>query len=326
MSILVTGAAGFIGYHVCKTLLGSGRSVVGVDNLNDYYDPTLKQARIDDLVPVPGFTFHRLDVAEANSLRTATVGVDVETVIHLASQVGVRSSIDSPRDHVRDNLCGQLEVLEYCRAAQVRHLVHASTSAVYGASRELPYQVTDRAADPLSLYAATKRGGELLARSWSALHDLAVTTLRFFTVYGPWGRPDMATWIFTDAIINGRPIRVHGGGEMRRGFTYIDDAVTGVVAACDHPPPRDESGFRHATYNLGNPNTESVNRFIAVLEQAIGKTAQRVEVDAMPGEMWETMADIELSRSTFGFDPRISIEEGLPRFVEWYSKFRSAGR
>lgn len=318
MAVLVTGAAGFVGYHVSRALVESGTPVVGIDNLNSYYDPALKRARLAELSKLPGFRFAHADIAAPGSLAAAAGADPFETVIHLAAQVGVRSALHDPAAHVRDNLVGQFEVLEFCRARRAGHLVHASTSAVYGANPALPFAADQRVDDPVSFYGATKRGGELIARAWSNLHALPITSLRFFTVYGPWGRPDMATWKFTDAIARGTPIRVHGHGAMRRSFTEISDIVPGVVAASRRIPPADARGFRHAIYNLGNPGTVTLAHFIAVLEDAVGVKAVRQPVDAEPGEMMATHADIATARRDLGYDPRTPVELGLPRFVDWY--------
>ncbi len=320
MSILVTGVAGFIGFHVAKRLAEWGEAVLGVDNLNDFYDPMLKEARLRQLTQLAGFTFRRVDIAEPNGLDEAARGMEIDTVIHLAAQPGIRNA--DPRAHVRDNLLGQIEVLEFCRLRSVGHFLHASTSAVYGANRKLPYSEGDRVDDPLSVYAATKRGGELLSRTYSALHQLPVTSLRFFTIYGPWGRPDMAAWLFTDAILAGRPVRLHGRGKMRRSFTYIDDLVDGIVRARSRVPGSGGSGARHAVYNLGDPGSVDLERFVSILEAAIGRPATREHVDGAPGEVELTAADIRLAEKDLGFRPRVSVEEGLRHFVDWFRQYR----
>ena len=246
--------------------------------------------------------------------------MEIETVIHLAAQPGIRNA--HPRAHVRDNLLGQIEILEFCRLRSVGHFLHASSSAVYGANRKLPYAEGDRVDDPLSVYAATKRGGELLSRTYSALHQIPVTSLRFFTIYGPWGRPDMAAWLFTDAILAGRPVRLHGHGKMRRSFTYIDDLVDGVLRASDRVPGSDRSGARHAVYNLGDPGSVDLERFVSVLETAIGRRATREHVEGALGEVELTAADIRLAEKDLGFRPRVPIEEGLRHFVDWFRQYR----
>ena len=317
MDILVTGAAGFIGYHACAALLERGDSVFGVDDLNGYYDPELKKARIRELRRFDRFLFSRIDVSNPGDLVRAT-GPRPQVVVHLAGQVGVRSALINPGAHVRDNLVGQYEVLEYCRQLGTDRLVHASTSAVYGANPELPSSSGDRVDDPVSFYAATKRGGELLARSWSSLHGLCVISLRFFTVYGPWGRPDMATWMFTDAISKGRSIRLHGRGRMRRSFTYIDDAVQGILGAVDCPRPTDTSAVKHRIYNIGNPESVELRRFVSVIESAVGRRATVDLVEAEPGEVEVTEADIGTASRDLGFAPRTPIEQGVPLFVQWF--------
>ncbi len=317
MNITVTGCAGFIGFHACLALLRRGDTVFGIDNLNDYYDPALKAARLTELRKFSQFAFTNVDVSDPGALLRTEAPVP-RAVVHLAAQVGVRSALLNPGAHVRDNLVGQYEILEYCRQRGVEHLVHASTSAVYGANRKLPLSTSDRVDDPISFYAATKRGGELLARSWASLHDMRVTSLRFFTVYGPWGRPDMATWTFTDAIFRGCPIRLHGRGRMRRSFTYIDDAVNGILGAVDRAPVGAAGEFPHWIYNIGNPESVKLTRFVSVIEDAVGRHAEIELVPEEPGEMSVTEADIGTARRDLGFEPSTSIEEGIPRFVCWF--------
>ncbi len=317
MNITVTGAAGFIGFHTCTALLNRGETVFGVDNLNHYYDPALKKERLAELQHSGRFTFAQVDVSNSGDLLRSG-GPEPDAVVHLAGQVGVRSALLNPGAHVRDNLAGQYEVLEYCRNFGVPHLVHASTSAVYGANRKLPLAAGDRVDDPISFYAATKRGGELLARSWASLHGLRVTSLRFFTVYGPWGRPDMATWTFTESIAKGRTIRLHGRGRMRRSFTYADDAVQGILGAVDRMPLAQADPVPHRIYNIGNPESVELRRFVSVIESAVGKRAKVELVEAEPGEMEATEADIGPAVRDLGFAPRIAVEEGVPRFVDWF--------
>ena len=320
MTVLVTGAAGFIGCHVSRALALRGETVLGVDNLNDRYSPALKQARLRELQQLPGFTFSRADIAEPDGLDRSADRAEIETVIHLAAQAGVRDA--DPRALVRDNLLGQIELLEFCRRRSVSHLVHASTSAVYGGNTKLPHGETDRVDDPLSVYAATKRGGELLSRTYCVLHGVPATSLRFFTTYGPWGRPDMAAWLFTEAILAGRPIRMHAFGRMRRSFTYIDDLVAGILAAHDKVPAADSSGLRHATYNLGDPASIDLERFVSILEALIGRRATREPAAGAPGEMSVTEADIRAARTELGFRIGTSIEEGLQSFVDWFLRYR----
>ena len=323
MAVLVTGAAGFIGYHVCEALLGRDEQVVGVDDLNDYYDPSLKRARLDGLAGRNGFSFHKLDIADREALFAICDGESgLDRIVHLAAQAGVRHSFENPYVYIDANVMGQLVVLEACRRRpEFKHLVYASSSSVYGGNEKLPFAVEDRVDRPVSLYAATKRAGELIAQSYADLYAIPTTGLRFFTVYGPWGRPDMAAYIFTPAIFEGAPIHVFNRGDMRRDFTYIDDIVPGVLAALDRPPEGGEPGPRHRVYNLGNPRSEELMRFIAVLERACGREAVKVLEDMQPEDVKETYADIEASRRDLGFEPSTTIDEGLPRFVEWYREY-----
>ena len=323
MTVLVTGAAGFIGYHVCEALLGRDDRVVGLDNFNDYYDPALKQARLSRLERHEGFTFLQRDVADREAVRALVERQrDVDQVVHLAAQAGVRYSLENPFAYLDSNIVGQLVILEACRRLPgLKHLVYASSSSVYGANSKLPFSIEDRVDAPVSLYGATKQADELMARTYAHLHRIPITGLRFFTVYGPWGRPDMSAYIFTKAILEGRPIRVFNQGAMRRDFTYIEDIVTGVLAALDRPPAEDGKMPPHRLYNLGNHRCEELMRFIALLEQACGKEAEKIFEDMQPGDVRETYADIEASRRDLGFEPRTTIEEGLPRFVAWFRDY-----
>ena len=320
MAVLVTGAAGFIGMHVSAALLDRGEQVVGVDNLNDYYDVALKEAR---LAGRDGFTAHRVDVADGD----AVAGVfhrhaGIDRVVHLAAQAGVRYSLVNPAAYVRTNLTGHAVILEACRHREsLRHLVYASSSSVYGANNKLPFSVSDRVDKPVSLYAATKRADELMTHSYCHLYALPATGLRLFTVYGPWGRPDMAAYIFTRKIFAGEPIPVFNHGDMKRDFTFVEDIVRGILAVLDRPPDGGDGGAPHRIYNLGNHRSEPLLRFIEVLERAIGRSA-KVDLQPMqPGDVKETYADIAASRADFGFDPTTSIDEGIPRFVAWYRDF-----
>lgn len=321
MTVIVTGAAGFIGYHVARALLERGERVVGIDDINDYYDPTLKQARLERLKNSKDFSFHRLDIADrAAMLALFEAEGEAERVVHLAAQAGVRHSLIDPYAYVSANVMGQIVVMEACRRlSRLGHLVYASSSSVYGGNRDLPFAIEDRVEDPLSLYAATKRAAELSAHSYSRLYGLPMTGLRFFTVYGPWGRPDMAAYIFAKAILEGTPIEIFNQGRMKRDFTYIDDIVAGVLAALDRPPTG--SGLLHRLYNLGNHHSEDLMRFIGLIEQACGREAIKVFADMQPGDVQETFADIESARADLGFEPRITIDQGLPRFVEWYRDY-----
>lgn len=325
MAILVTGAAGFIGMHVARTLLKRGEAVIGIDNLNPYYDPALKEARLAELRAVGGeFRFHQLDFADAEALRSALDGVEIDRIVHLGAQAGVRYSLEAPATYISANLVGHANILELARQRQVRHLVYASSSSVYGGGTTLPMSVDQRADRPLSLYAATKRADELLSESYAHLFAVPMTGLRFFTVYGPWGRPDMAVWLFTDAILAGRPIRLFNHGKMKRDFTFVDDVVDGLVRTLDRPPLADGaekpggSHAPHAIYNIGNSRSEELGRLIAVIEQATGRTAIREFAEMQPGDMTDTFADVSaISRDT-GFAARTSLDEGVPQFVDWF--------
>jgi len=320
MSILVTGAAGFIGFHVAQALLDRGEAVIGVDNLNDYYDPALKAARLARLEGRAGFRFQRLDIAEPGAvagLFEREAGLD--RVVHLAAQAGVRYSLVNPGAYIRANVEGQLAMLEACRhKAGIKHFVYASSSSVYGANEKLPFAVGDPVARPMALYGATKIAGEVMAYSYSHLYGLPATGLRFFTVYGPWGRPDMSAYIFTKAILAGRPITVFNNGDMRRDFTYIDDIVAGVLAVLDRPPAASPGEPPHRLYNLGNHKSEPLMRLVALLEAACGRKAEIEFAPMQPGDVKDTFADIEASTRDFGFTPRTSIDDGIPRFVEWF--------
>jgi UDP-glucuronate 4-epimerase len=320
MSILLTGAAGFIGFHVAKALLDRGERVVGIDNVNDYYDVRLKEARLDRLRIYPGFDFIKLDVADRDGILALVEGQrDLRSIIHLAAQAGVRYSLENPYAYVDANVMGTLVMFEAARRIDgLTGITYASSSSVYGANRRQPFGVDDRVDEPVSLYAATKRSCELLAHAYSHLYGLPATGLRFFTVYGPWGRPDMAAYLFTSAILAGQPIKVFNNGKMARDFTYIDDIVAGTIAAHDRPPA---DGLRHRIYNLGNHRPEKLLDFIAVIERALGRTAQKQLLPLQPGDVPESFADITASRRNLGFDPKTTIEVGLARFVEWYKEY-----
>lgn len=319
MAVLVTGAAGFIGMHVAAALLKRGDEVIGVDNINDYYSVALKEARLGLLKGQRGFVFERLDLAEPEALlRLTRAHSGIDRVVHLAAQPGVRYSIDHPRSYVRANLDAQIEVLEACRhLPRLKHLVFASTSSVYGGNTKLPFAIEDVVDQPQSLYAATKKADELMSYCYAHLFKLPTTGLRFFTVYGPWGRPDMAPWLFTEAIIASKPIRLFNHGKMRRDFTYIDDIVAGVLACLDKPPPAEDSP-PYRLYNIGNSRSEELERFVVLLEEAIGRKAAIERVAMPPGDIEATFADITATTRDFGFVPRTTLAEGLPRFVAWY--------
>lgn len=316
MPILVTGAAGFIGSHVCHRLLDRGEEVIGVDNLNDYYDPALKQARLAQLLERKGFSFRRLDIADEGAL-AALSGLGIRRIVHLAAQAGVRYSLDNPRTYIRSNVVGHLEVLEFCRALPgFEHLVYASSSSVYGGNRKAPFAEADKVDTPVSLYAATKKADELMSHTYAHLFAIPQTGLRFFTVYGPWGRPDMAYWLFTKAILEGRPIRVFNQGEMWRDFTYVDDVVEAVVKVLDTPPSGAVPPSR--LFNIGNNSPVRLGDFIDMLERLIGIEAKRQYEPMQPGDVECTYADVtELDRA-IGFKPNTSIEDGLRKFVDWY--------
>lgn len=329
--ILLTGAAGFIGFHTANALLDRGEEVIGIDNLNDYYDPALKQARLEQLQAREGFTFRPIDIADARaleSLMAAYKGID--RIIHLAAQAGVRYSLKAPYDYSASNLTGQLVMLEAARHCEgLKHFVYASSSSVYGGNSKQPFSVKDPVNEPLSLYAATKRAGELMAQSYSHLYGFPATGLRFFTVYGPWGRPDMAYFSFTRDIFAGKPITVFNNGDMKRDFTWIDDAVAGILGALDHPPQKGGDytigAAAHRLFNIGNHRAEKLTDFISEIEKATGKSAEKVMAPMAPGDVAETYADIAPAQAVFGYDPKTPISEGIPRFVEWYKGFYEGG-
>ncbi len=323
MKAIVTGAAGFIGFHVCQALLRRGDEVLGVDDLNPYYDPALKQARLDHLAAHQAFRFHRLDISDVDAVdRLFSAERDTTHVVHLAAQAGVRYSLTNPYAYIHANVMGQLVMLEASRSlADLKNFVYASSSSVYGGNTKLPFSVADRVDHPVSLYAATKRAGELIAECQTGLYDLPMIGLRFFTVYGPWGRPDMAYYMFTRAILDGQPIKLFNRGQMKRDFTYIDDVVAGVLAAVDKPPSRNGGSRSQKIYNLGNHRAEDLTHFIEVLERACGREAIKEFDEMQPGDVEATHADIEESRRDLGFEPQITIDEGLPRFVAWYRDY-----
>ncbi|WP_299397608.1 SDR family NAD(P)-dependent oxidoreductase [Pelagibius sp.] len=323
MSIIVTGAAGFIGFHVASRLIERGQAVIGVDNLNDYYDPALKQARLDRLSGHNGFTFRQLDISDKDAvLGLAKEFPEVTEMVHLAAQAGVRYSLENPFAYVQTNLMGHLCMMELARRlTKLRHFVYASSSSVYGGNKELPFSVDQRVDQPISLYAATKRADELMTHCYTHLYELPSTGLRFFTVYGPWGRPDMSAYIFTRAIFEGQPIRIFNHGNMRRDFTYIDDIVAGVLAVVDRPPQALNGEPPNAVYNLGNHRSEPLLRFVELIEEACGRKAIREFAEMQPGDVKETYADIEPARRDLGFEPRVTIDQGIPRFVQWYRDY-----
>src|SRR5215211_4267986 len=318
--ILVTGAAGFIGFHVARRLLAEGRAVVGLDNLNDYYDPALKAARLDILRAEQGFGFEQIDLADRASMERLFAKHRFARVVHLAAQAGVRYSIDHPHAYVDANLQGFVNVLEGCRHHGCGHLVYAASSSVYGANTKLPFSVDDKTDRPISLYAATKKANELIAHSYSHLYRLPVTGLRFFTIYGPWGRPDMAIFKFTKAILEGKPIKLFNHGRMRRDFTYVDDVNRVISRLIDDIPGEacSSAGAPARLYNVGNNRPEELADVVAVLEKALGRVAIRDMLPMQPGDVMETFADVsDLMRDT-GFRPQTPIEEGVRDFVAWY--------
>jgi UDP-glucuronate 4-epimerase len=329
MAVLVTGAAGFIGAATARALLQRGEAVVGIDNLNDYYDPALKQARLDGLRQQFGdqFRFGRTDFADAEALHRVCDTIEIDSIVHFGAQAGVRYSLENPGAYVQSNLVGHFNLLELARKRRPRHMLYASSSSVYGGNKSLPFRVEDRVDHPMSLYAATKKADELLSESYANLYRLPLTGLRFFTVYGPWGRPDMAMWIFTRALYAGEPIPLFNGGEMRRDFTYIDDIVSGVVACLDRPPADDglpkagASTSPHALYNIGNSRSEDLMRVVELLEQETGRKALLDPQPMQPGDIKETFADISAIERDQGFRPTTSIEQGVPRFVAWYRDY-----
>ena len=322
MTVLVTGTAGFIGFHVTTALLARGEHVIGVDNLNDYYDVTLKKARLDQLQGHPGFTFERLDIADRDAVgQLAEKQPDITKVVHLAAQAGVRYSLSNPYAYTRANVEGQLVMIEAARRWQrLEHFVFASSSSVYGGNTKLPFSVEDRVDRPVSLYAATKKAAELMSYTYSHLYGIPQSGLRFFTVYGPWGRPDMAAFIFTSKILKGEPIPVFNSGDMRRDFTYIDDIVAGVLGCLDNPPATGGAA-PYRLYNLGNSRSEKLLDYIAVIEEALGRKATFERLPMQTGDVKETFADISAAQKDFGFSPKTTIREGLPRFIEWYRGF-----
>jgi len=330
--ILVTGAAGFIGFHVARRLLEEGRTVVGVDNLSPYYDPRLKQARLADLARFSAFCFEQLDLADREVAAASFTTHRFPHVVHLAAQPGVRHSLTDPHAYVDANVVAFLNVLEGCRRSGCRHIVYASSSSVYGANTKVPFRTSDNVDHPLSLYGATKKANEAMAHAYAHLYGLPATGLRFFTVYGPWGRPDMAPWLFTEAISEGRPIRLFNSGQMRRDFTYIDDVVEAVVRLIARPPAGNPAWSGAAPdpatsrapwrlYNLGNSRPVDLTEFVRVLETVIGRPAIRELVPMQPGDVVETCADVDDLQAAVDFKPDTPIEEGLRRFVAWYRSY-----
>jgi UDP-glucuronate 4-epimerase len=327
--IVITGVAGFIGFHVARILLQRGEVIIGIDNINNYYDPQLKQDRIQALQELGGnFRFNQISFADHQSLNAAMMDADFDKIVHLGAQPGVRYSIENPRAYVESNLVGHLNMLELARHRSVSHFVYASSSSVYGQNAKIPFSVDDRVDHPVSLYAATKKSDELISESYAHLYRIPMTGLRFFTVYGPWGRPDMAPWLFTEAILTGQPIKVFNNGQMRRDFTYVDDIVAGVIATLDKPPADDGknkpggSVTPHAIYNIGNNQSEELGRFIEVIEDACGRKAEKIMLPMQAGDVPATYADIDEISRDVGYRPTTSIDVGIPAFVQWYRDYK----
>ena len=336
MRILVTGVAGFIGMHVARLLLERGDEVVGIDNLNDYYDPRLKAARLEHLAPFANFRFVRMDVADTAAITELFAAERFRRVIHLAAQAGVRYSLTNPQAYIQSNLVGFGNILEGCRHNAVEHLVYASSSSVYGANTRMPFSVHDEVNHPVSLYAATKKSNELMAHSYSHLFGLPTTGLRYFTVYGPWGRPDMSPWLFSSAILEGRSIDVFNHGKMRRDFTFVDDIAEGTVRVMDHVatgnadfnpnhPDPGSSRAPYRVYNIGNQQPVELMTFINTIEQALGKEAQKNFLPMQAGDVLATFADVEDLKKDIGFSPKTSLETGIARWAEWFRAYAGKG-
>ncbi|OZB61086.1 MAG: capsular biosynthesis protein CpsI [Lysobacterales bacterium 14-68-21] len=332
MRILVTGTAGFVGAALAQRLLARGDEVWGLDNHNDYYDPALKEARLAQFAQHPGYTHQRADLADAGAVNEAFAHFRPERVVNLAAQAGVRYSLQNPQAYIQSNLVGFGNILEACRHGGVQHLVYASSSSVYGANRKLPFAVEDAVDHPVSLYAATKKANELMAHTYSHLYGLPTTGLRFFTVYGPWGRPDMSPMLFADRISRGEPIDVFNFGNHSRDFTYIDDIVEGVIRTLDHPAQPDPSydpmqpnpgtsAAPYRVYNIGNDQPVQLLRFIELMEQALGRTVEKRLLPMQPGDVPDTWADVSALRRDVGYAPNTSIEDGVARFVAWYRDY-----
>ncbi len=329
---MVTGAAGFIGFHLSQKLLNAGYTVIGVDNINDYYDVDLKNARLDQLWDNPDFIFFKTDLADHENLKEIFTQKPIDIVVNLAAQAGVRYSLHNPHAYVNSNLVGFINILECCRHHRIKHLVFASSSSVYGANTKMPFSVHHNVDHPVSLYAATKKANELMAHTYSHLYNLPCTGLRFFTVYGPWGRPDMALFLFTKAIIEDKPIQVFNHGKMQRDFTYIDDIVEGVYRVMQRPPEPNPtwngdtpdpgtSYTRYKIYNIGNNNPVQLSDFIAEIEKALDKKAQKIYLDMQPGDVPATYADIDDLTRDAGFKPSTPLSEGIQKFIDWYNTY-----
>ncbi len=318
---LITGSAGFIGFYLSKALLEKGATVIGIDNMNDYYEVSLKEDRIAILSGFSQFYFVKADIADKDALFKLFKKYKPQVVVNLAAQAGVRYSIDNPDAYIQSNLVGFFNILEACRYYPVEHLVFASSSSVYGGNKKVPFSTEDQVDKPVSLYAATKKSNELMAYSYSKLYKIPLTGLRFFTVYGPMGRPDMAYFKFAKKIMAGEPIQVYNNGDMRRDFTYIDDIVTGIENILCNPPVADENGAYYKIYNIGNNQPEKLMDYISVLEKCLGKEAKKEFLPMQPGDVYETYADVDELMKDFGFKPSTTIEEGLHKFAEWFLEY-----
>ena len=319
--ILITGAAGFIGFHLAKRLLDMRTTVLGLDNLNDYYDVSLKESRLHILEDYPAFTFVKGDLADADTVNEQFETFQPDIVVNLAAQAGVRYSIDHPRSYIDSNIIGFFNILEACRHHPVEHLLFASSSSVYGNQQKTPFSTNDNVDHPISLYAATKKSDELMAYTYSHLYGIPATGLRFFTVYGPYGRPDMAYFKFANKIRKGEPIQIYNHGDMYRDFTYVDDIVTGIEHMLCNPPKTNELGDLYKVYNIGNHKPEQLMHFIEVLEHALGQTAEEEYLPMQPGDVYQTYADVTDLQKDFDFKPETTIEEGLGKFAVWYKKY-----
>ncbi|MBD5097508.1 MAG: SDR family NAD(P)-dependent oxidoreductase [Lachnospiraceae bacterium] len=319
--IMVTGSAGFIGYHLSKKLLDEGFAVVGIDNLNDYYDVQLKLDRLEQLKQYEDFDFVKIDISDKASLEKVFADVRPQIVVNLAAQAGVRYSITNPDAYINSNLVGFFNILECCRYNMVEHLVYASSSSVYGSNKKVPYSVEDRVDNPVSLYAATKKSNELMAHAYSKLYGIPATGLRFFTVYGPFGRPDMAYFSFTNKILAGETIKIFNNGDLYRDFTYIDDIIQGMMRIIPKPPMENEDGIRYKVYNIGNNKPENLLHFVEILEKCLGTKADKEFLPMQQGDVYQTFADVSDLERDFGFKPDTSLEDGLARFVEWYNQY-----
>lgn len=316
--ILITGGAGFIGFHLSKLLLEKGEHVIGIDNMNDYYEVSLKEARLEILKAYENYEFRKIDISDKASLDALFEEIKPEIVVNLAAQAGVRYSIENPQAYVDSNLVGFFNILEACRHNPVKHLLYASSSSVYGNQEKIPFSVDDQVDHPISLYAATKKSNELMAHAYCHLYQIPCTGLRFFTVYGPYGRPDMACFLFANKIFKDQPIQVFNNGDLYRDFTYVDDIVKGVASMIDHPPVANTAGDKYKVYNIGNNTPVKLMDFIETLENALGKKAEKVFMPMQPGDVYQTYADVTDLMNDFDFKPATSIEEGLGEFAKWY--------